>query len=299
MSNTPATPSRHRLSPAERRLWPTADGSPTTDFTLNGETRVAVAGDWESDIEGTTAALHLLRRTAPDVRTILHLGDLRYAEPTRSRGGRSSAKPFIVALDALLAEHGILRLLLTPGNHEWWQQLHEEFGRHPDRMYRVAHRIWIAPRGFRWELDGATFMSFGGAASLGRGLRSATWSQREVPDALEVAAAAADGDVDVLLLHEAVDAGISTVDAAIRSRRWSADRRLASQRSRELVTELREGVHPRLTFHGHMHVHGSVTLEDGSQVHSLAVVRRSGNLALLRIHDLAVTWLHNPPFSGP
>lgn len=295
MHHTSSTPAeRHRrLNASAHRVWPTAKGSASTDLSLPNESRIAIAGDWESLKDPVDATLRYLRRTAPDVQTILHLGDLRYAAPILRNGKqRSPGGGFVEWLDAQLEDNGIRRLILTPGNHEWWQQLHDEFSRHPTRPYRVASRIWIAPRGFRFELHGTRFLSFGGAESLDRGPTHRSWSQHEVADQADVDRAAADGETDVLLLHEAPNNDIPQItDITQRGDGWPPDRLHASAQSRALVTNLQKRVRPQCTFHGHMHVRGDRKRADGTSTYSLSVAGTPGNMGLLSLRPLRFTWL--------
>jgi hypothetical protein len=288
---TDRQPRRRRLTASQRRIWPTADGNPGFDFTYPGERRVAIAGDWESNLDAVHAILRTLTNTAPDVRTILHLGDLRYEAPVLVSGKQVLLRNTIVRLDALLDEFRIRRLLLTPGNHDWPEQLHAEVTRHPDRPYRISQRIWVLPRGFRFRLGTTTFLSFGGAASLDKGPGDRAWSEHEVPTADDVDRATAAGTTDVLLTHEAPDVHIREVDNILRARSaWPATRLRASANSRSLVTKLLRAVAPTLAFHGHMHVAGE-THQGGTSTYSLAVAGRPHNTGVLDLHGRDFSWL--------
>lgn len=301
-SSTPAEPHlRRHLNASAHRVWPTADGSASTDLSLPNEQHIAIAGDWESLKAPVDATLRHLRRTAPDVQTILHLGDLRYAAPILRNGKQQSpGGGFVEWLDAQLEANGIRRLLVTPGNHEWWQQLHEEFSRQPARPYRIASRIWIATLGFRFEIQEIRFLSFGGAASLDRGPTHRTWDRHERAEPADVDRVAAAGETDVLLLHEAPNNDLPQITAiTARASRWPPDRLHASAQSRALVTDLQQRVHPRFTFHGHMHVRDTRQHADGTTTASLAVVGTPGNIGLLALHPLRFTWLDAIPDAKP
>lgn len=296
--NGPATPRTVRLSSGQRRLWPTPTGAPRFDLTYPNEHRVAIAGDWESDWPSVAATLQALRRRAPDILTILHLGDLRYEAP-RSTSAGVPGRRFISDLDELLEQLRFNRLILTAGNHDWWDQLHAEFERHPDRMYRISPRIWIAPRGFRFQIGEATFMSFGGAVSLDRGPGSSSWSVNEAPTRVDVDRASRGGRVDVLLTHEPPEAGIPQVDAITgRAERWPPERLGRSAQSRALITDLVAAVTPSRIFHGHMHVRGEAHTADGRSTFSLAVAGKPGNVGVLTVSDdhfLDFNWSEAPP----
>ncbi|UBQ01884.1 metallophosphoesterase [Curtobacterium sp. TXMA1] len=288
---TDRQPRRRRLTASQRRIWPTADGAPDFDLTCPGERRVAIAGDWESNLDAVHAILRTLTNTAPDVRTILHLGDLRYEAPVLVGGKQVFLRNTIVRLDALLNEFGIRRLLLTPGNHDWPEQLHAEVTRHPDRPYRISQRIWVLPRGFRFRLGTTTFLSFGGAASLNKGPGDRGWSMHEAPTADDVDRASAAGTTDVLLTHEAPDVHIREVDDILRAAStWPAARLRASATSRALVTELLRNVAPKYAFHGHMHVDGE-TDRNGTSTYSLAILGKPRNIGIFDVHESHFSWL--------
>ena len=283
MSDQRRPPTRTKLSASSRRVWPTETGAPTHNFTLPEEHTIAIVGDWESHRTDIETTLDVIRRAAPGTRTIMHLGDLRFAAPPVGNGTHLEFGPrFLPWLDERLHDRNIERLLLTPGNHEWWQQLHQEFTRHPNRPYRVSRKIWILPRGFEFRIADTTFLSFGGAASLDQGPGSSRWSTHEVASAAEAAAVHPTQHINVLLLHEAVNAGIAGIDAIInRAARWPIERLRASNDSRALVTALRTRLGPDLTFHGHMHIAGSHISADDGDVYALARAPLAGSIALL------------------
>ncbi|WP_418516989.1 metallophosphoesterase family protein [Curtobacterium flaccumfaciens pv. flaccumfaciens] len=283
-------PLRDGLSTSDREVWPTPDGLPSYDLTDPDESRVAILGDWESQEWLVFPFLRRLQRLAPDVRTILHVGDLRWSAPVGStKGGGRGPRPFTWKLDEELQERGIRRLILVPGNHEWWERLVWEFADHPDRFFRVGQRIWIAPRGFRFKLAGHTYLCMGGAVSLER-----DGGPFEAPTDEEINSAIDGGRVDVLLTHEAIDADIAEVQQLIRaSGTFSLSRRASSAESRGRLTRLWSAVHPQQTFHGHMHVAGSSRQIGGGEVHSLNVIRGRRHAALLTLTDLSVRWLED------
>ncbi|WP_066523129.1 metallophosphoesterase family protein [Curtobacterium ammoniigenes] len=266
------------------------------DLTLPGEKRVAIAGDWEAHQPSAFAIVDRIAQTAPDVSTILHLGDLTVNAPVRLTGSSKRIwlhGGFIPNLDTKLGEAGIERLLLTPGNHDDWKLLAPRFAQHPDQPYLLTPRIWVLPRGYRFTLNGRSFLSFGGAVSVDKDA-----PPEEAPTDTDVNAAAAGGPVEVLLTHEPPNAGVEPVENVIRRGRgaWNAERLALSAESRARITELQHHTRPRLTFHGHIHVEGCATSADGSSTLSLDVSRHapgaSGrNAGLLDLDRLQFDWL--------
>lgn len=123
------------------------------------ETHVGVAGDWHGNIVWIQRAIPAFHRVFPDVKTLLHLGDFGLY---RDRGG----KGFRNAVDYWCKRTGIERVLVTPGNHEDWDWLEQLFAVHPGEPVQVSEVIWVMPRAYRFELGGASLMSFGGAGSV-------------------------------------------------------------------------------------------------------------------------------------
>ncbi|WIB68089.1 metallophosphoesterase [Curtobacterium sp. MCBD17_035] len=288
---------RERLSVRgnARLVWPTASGRPGANLTLEGETKVAVAGDWESLGEHVYGKLRLLRRLHPEVHTVLHLGDLRWEQPVRlAGGGRVYAhEGFLPRLEELLAELE-LRLLLTPGNHDDWSALGPAFAAHPERPRRLSPHIWAFPRGFRFSLAGRTFLSFGGAVSV-----DADRSLAEAPTDADVDRAARAGSVDVLLTHEPPNAGVREVEYIVaKPGRWSERRLTLSAASRRRIDRLVAAVQPALALHGHMHVGGRADDGNGRQTIALPVATEPDNLRLLDLPSLTVTDLGCSPATG-
>ena len=182
------------------------------DLSLPGETSVVVAGDWHGSVSWVQQVFPFLRRAVPCVRTVLHLGDFGYWPERPGQG-------FVQTVDYWAKTAGIERVLVTPGNHEWWNSLDERFAGAPCEPIQLAERVFVMPRGFRFTLAGRQFTSFGGAASLDKDDRVALkeWWPTEVPSEEDVARVIAGGETDVLLTHEAVDGGPELVERVIRS----------------------------------------------------------------------------------
>lgn len=261
------------------------------DTTHHVETRVAIAGDWHLSGYWARRALKTLHDQAPDVRTVLHLGDFNLTSNTPWAFYRRSVVEAMVA-------NGIERLLVTPGNHDDWSQLGPRFEAQPNEPYRLpkAPLISFLPRGYRFEIGGRSFLSFGGAASpdQGRRIEGKDWWPNEEPTETDAAHALAGGNVDVMLTHEAVDGGTRLVDEIVAQ----PNRRLfdpagldASRRSRALVTNVWTQLQTARLFHGHMHVRAEGHLPDLRSVYSLAANNSPGNLGVLDLHDLTWSWL--------
>lgn len=261
------------------------------DVTQGPETRVAIAGDWHSSGYWARRALGKLHDQAPDVQTVLHLGDFNLTSNAPWAAYRRSV---VEAMES----NSIERLMVTPGNHDDWGQLGPRFDLHPEEPYRLskAQAISFLPRGYRFEIGGRTFLSFGGAASPDQEKRieGKDWWPNEEPTEDDAARAIARGNVDVMLSHEAVDRGTRLVDDIISR----PDRRLfdrtglaASRRSRALVTHVWSELAPARLFHGHMHIRAEGHLPGRRSVYSLAANNSAGNIGILNLEDLTWSWL--------
>jgi hypothetical protein len=260
--------------------------------TLRGqgheESRVVVAGDWHSNINWIGKAIPSIARYAPGVDTILHVGDFGIWPGV-------SGRKFLDAVDFWCGRAGISRVLVTPGNHENWGWLDSEFESKPGAPVALSTVVQVHPRGYRFEIGHRTFASFGGAASVDFEMRSSgiDWFPGELPTREDVECAVNGGPADVLLTHETVDGGTPASEHMLRINplNWSPEALDYSKQSRALVTQVWEGVVPKLLFHGHMHVADEITLPSGQQVISLGRDGQTRNLALLELSTLKWRWL--------
>lgn len=232
------------------------------DLTLPGEKSVVMAGDWHGNVSWVQQVFPFLRRAVPGVRTFLHLGDFGYW-PERTGQG------FAQTVDYWARAAGIERVLVTPGNHEWWSSLDERFAAAPCEAIQLAERVFVMPRGFRFTLAGRQFTSFGGAALQDKDDRvpMKEWWPTEVPSEEDVARVIAGGQTDVLLTHEAVDGGTELVQRVIRSNPlgWDAQALAYSALSRDRVTRVYQSLRPQVLAHGHLHLKAERTLDGGSE----------------------------------
>jgi len=266
----------------------TTDADRSQILTLPGETRVAVAGDWHGNTLWLQSIIPALHRAAPDVQTILHVGDFGIYPDRRGKG-------FLNAVDRSCLAVGIRRVLVTPGNHDDWSRLTQRFASRPGEAIRLTDVVWVMPRGFRFTLAGRTLLSFGGAASLDFAHRRArgTWWPAEMPTIDQVGAAIDAGPVEVLITHEAIVGGTARVESVLRSnpKGWDEEALEYSEMSRQLITMLWLGVQPDLLVHGHLHASDRIRLPNGQRVVSLGSDGQRKNIGVLDLADLAWSWI--------
>jgi hypothetical protein len=257
-------------------------------ISMRTESQAAIAGDWHNDIPWIMNVFSRISTWSPHVRTILHLGDLEV-------GNDKYAKSRLNFIDERCRGTGIKRVLVTPGNHDNWDRMQQRTEWAHGQPTPLSEFVWCLPPGFRFDFGGKQFLSFGGAASVQDTLiEGKNFWPGEVRPHREFEAAAHAGHADVMLTHEAVDAGLPRVlqrTSGPGSRPMLPERRDASARSRQLVTDLWNEVQPDVLFHGHMHVRDQLKLPDGRRVYSLADNReRLGNIGVLDVRALEWSW---------
>lgn len=160
--------------------------TPTVDLP---DQRVAVLGDIHGNFRWLDIVARSIRALAPDITTLLQLGDWAMDPDTTDE-----------ALDGT----GIERIYVTLGNHEPWDQITPLLDAHPNAAVRVSKITWLLPRPARLTIAGRSVLSLGGAASVDRAWRQegvSWWSDEEITRE-HVAAAVAGGPADLMLTHE-------------------------------------------------------------------------------------------------
>jgi hypothetical protein len=238
--------------------------------------RVAVCGDWHGNIGWVRTLSRVLPALAPDVTTILQLGDW-WIDPD--------------LVDEALADTNINRIYVTLGNHEPWADVTPLLNERPGSAVRVSKSTWLLPRPARLTIGGRSVVSLGGAASVDRLWRIAGagwWPDERISDE-NVAAAIAGGPADLMLTHEApARTPVRAVQEVLRSNPMGfPDETLAeSAQSRERVAQVWDAVRPELLMHGHMHVAGGGATKDGRRVASFGRDTMQGSLAFLDLRTL-------------
>lgn len=255
--------------------------------------KIAFAGDWHGN---SLWANTVVRYAASQgITLIVQAGDFGI-------WSNNNGKRYLHRLNATCEEYGV-DIAFIPGNHEDWARL-EKLWSNPKNQDADGNkqpisfqgdRIWGIPRGYRWEINGVSFMGFGGAASIDFETRTKgyDWWEEELPSWDEVNAAVADGYVDVIVGHETVDADFSvdSVRQILSSNPmgWSKVALSYSAVSRARVTRLFTEVQPRLYVHGHMHAFGytenSLNDEYSSNVLSLHMDGVARNAVVFDLDD--------------
>lgn len=238
--------------------------------------RVAVCGDWHGNIGWVRTLAKALPSLAPDVTTILQLGDW-WMRPGD--------------VDEAFTGTGIDRIYVTLGNHEPWGDVTPLLDAYPTAAVRVSEITWLLPRPSRLRIGDRPVLSLGGATSVDRAWRRdgiSWWADEEIRDE-HVAAAIASGPADLMLSHEGpANTPVRAVQEVLRANPMGfPDDALAdSAASRTRVASVWDAARPELLVHGHMHAPGGGTYGDGRRVASLGRDGQQGNLAILDMKTL-------------
>lgn len=254
--------------------------------------RIGIAGDWHSDANTAIAMLKILK--AEGITDIYHLGDFGVYND------RDGVK-YLRAVTRQLKLYG-QKLWVTPGNHENYDMI-AGLPVNKDGHLVVTDHIVLFPRGARWNIDGTSFVSLGGAASVDFTSRteSKSWWRAEAISPADVVKTGAGGYADVMLTHEA-PLGINIIENLKEASKdeFTPVELAYSHYSQTLMTYALESVRPKMLFHGHFHVgyQEDVLFVDGdgngfsTSVHGLDMNRHQRNIGILDTETLGFTWVY-------
>lgn len=238
--------------------------------------RVAVLGDVHGNVGWIRMLARALPHLAPDVTTILQLGDW-WMPPEE--------------VDEALTETGITGIYVTGGNHEPWGEITPLMNKYSGEAVRVSKLVWLLPRPARLSIGGRTVLSLGGATSVDRESRieGLTWWPQEAISDQSVAEAIAGGPADLMLTHESpANTPVRPVREILRTNphRFPKAALEASAASRARISEVWDAVRPELLAHGHLHVGAGGQTADGRRVASLGREGGEWNLGILDMSNL-------------
>lgn len=252
--------------------------------------RVAIAGDWHIN---TDWAVKTLERIADaGVSTVYHVGDFGFWPGQYGQDYLKAVQDTLERLDQTI--------LVTMGNHDDYV-LANSLTPACDGSLPVTERISIAPRGHRWSVDGVSFVSLGGAASINFQdlTEGIDWWREEAITYGDVMRTAGGGHADVMIAHDAPN-GVPALSMNSKNdnSKLSVEALHYAAESRHMMTHAVDGVRPELFFHGHYHkayINDAVLGEPGDtykvRAVGLAKDKDPDNVAILELADLSVRFL--------
>jgi len=219
--------------------------------------KIGFLGDLHGNLAAGRYMLWTMHREG--VTIVFQVGD--FGIYTDNNGMKFASK-----MNEYAAALGIV-LIVVPGNHENWRVINEMTGENRIELAKYRENIFVAPRGWRGEFGGMTFVALGGAPSVDRTWRreydalskdkykaNKYWYHEEQITGADVDYTVAGGYADVMIGHDAPH-GIDTIERNIKGNPHGfhiADI-LYAEEGRVLMTEAFRGVAPKFFFHGHYH----------------------------------------------
>lgn len=266
--------------------------------------RVLVAGDWHGNRRWAVDVIWKSRKLleTEEQRIIVQLGDFGFWPYKVKDWAPGDTLPdglrYLMDVQAALTLADAY-LMVTPGNHddydalERWQEFPGTF--HPDTPQGRLDRIYVLPRGERWQWHGRTWLSVGGAVSVDRLLprpgrvQGETWWAQEEITSEQADAIIAAGPADVVVAHDCphfvnvpFDHHMGPYFAPEDLERAEAHRRRMSR--------IAEGVLPEFWMHGHYHTRYQrdyrANGERVARFDGLGMDGDSGNFAVLNIRTM-------------
>lgn len=247
-------------------------------------TTIGVAGDWHGNLMWALMAVE--RFAVNGITEIIHVGDFGVWPGTE--GDR-----YIAELQTLTESLGIT-LYITPGNHEDYVQVNAcEVAE--DGWKHLAPNILLAPRGHRWEWNGRSFVSLGGANSIdfeGRTEGLNWWTEERITlgDAYRTVAG---GHADIMITHEAPTGYSPKRHGLSDSSGWGNIALTYAKESSDMVRQVVDGVKPDLLLHGHYHwFHDTlVKFNDGVENYNMRIIgldkdNHPNNIGVLNLNTM-------------
>lgn len=244
------------------------------------EQDIMVAGDWHGDALWAQNCVH--HAADMGMNYIFHVGDFGIWP------GRFGQQ-FLEVLEESCQKRNVF-IFVTPGNHEEWPRIDA----HPvaeDGLQWFTNHIALIPRGHRWEMNGRTFVSLGGAPSIDFYLRTENvdwWRSEMIP--LRVAEEVAEaGHADIMFTHDSPTVTTDAVHNIIFDENpfWAPEGLRYAAEGRAILDIAVDGVQPTLLMHGHFHIGGFKKFPDGRWVVSLDQQRTRMNMAMIDLDDLS------------
>lgn len=257
--------------------------------------KIGLLGDTHGKAKVVLTALQRFKNQG--ITDIVQVGDFGFWPGTHGQ-------TFLTYVNNVLLKNG-QTLYVTPGNHEDYKQINA-LHVHEDGWMRARPRILVAPRGHRWEWNGKSFVSLGGAPSVDRAWRVRAqrrdgfpvwWAEEDITDE-DMVKTMAGGYADVMITHDA-PLGVSQVEMGIAGNPhgFEAEDIKYADQGRQKMLNVVDVVHPKLLVHGHYHFmvddklelfNEKTGLDDEVHIIGMNADGEPGTLGVLNLEDLSV-----------
>lgn len=229
---------------------------------------IGVAGDWHGDTDWAVYAMSQFKER--NINHVLHVGDFGFWPG-------KEGQDYLNAVNKQGELHNIT-VYVTMGNHEDYVQV-ATFVPHPlmeGFVYDPNYpNILVAERGARWDWNGVSLVSLGGANSIDFGnlTPNISWWAEEQISLGDIYRTVAGGTADIMVAHDCPD-GVDIIDTHRNDDDWSPEALAYAVKSREALRQVVDGVKPGMLLHGHYHAYRDLrtTLNDGSEDYMLHTV---------------------------
>lgn len=214
-------------------------------------TRIGIVGDTHGNSQVTLTILDKLN--SQGIKEVHSVGDFGFWPG-------NPGMHFLSQVNTHLGRLG-QTLYVTPGNHEDYNFINALLPNEDGWLVARSH-ILVAPRGHRWERDGVSFVSLGGAPSVDRSWRLESqrrsgypvwWAAEDITQE-DMDRTIVGGYADIMITHDA-PFGVPSIEKGITGNPHSfteQDLRYAYE-GRCKMREVVEAVRPKIFFHGHYH----------------------------------------------
>lgn len=260
----------------------------TNDHTLNTTSRIAVAGDWHTDIAWMLETVE--RINVSGVKHILHVGDFGYG----MYGADEFEEVAMSQLSDLLDSYD-MQIAVTLGNHENWGRFNN-LEPLDNGAFEVWKNIFLLPRGYGFSINGLSFLSLGGAASINYlDLKEGIdWWREEAITMGDIYRL--DGkQADIMITHDAPSEVLALTENQTKlMENWSDEALSYSMGSQQSISAAVGIVKPEILFHGHYHIDYLETVNVGEYKIDVVGLHMNGNpnnVVLFDTQDKSIVWL--------
>lgn len=261
----------------------------TVDHTLDTNTRrIAVVGDWHTDIDWMLSIVEQLNNAG--VKHILHVGDFGYGLYESPEAEESA----MARLSSKLEEYG-MNIGVTLGNHDNWVRFNA-LTPGENGLCEVWKNIHLMPRGYRFSINGTTFVSLGGAASINYHdlTEGIDWWREETVTMGDLYRLGGE-HANVMITHDAPEETQALFGRKTKlEQNWPVEAYQYSNSSQRAISAAISQVRPEFLFHGHYHVDYLSTEEVDGHVYQsvgLNMNGRANNVMLFILEDRTLNWL--------